>query len=101
MYATLAMQNRHYIYRSPSARLFFGVSKLPNPDISKADRVVVVLQFQRQFGWGLPVGLMLTIGQTEDGDVVLDQHAVMQHRESGGADGFPAVSNSGPWKIMS
>ena len=74
---------------SAGARLFLGVSKLPNPDISKADRVVVVLQFHRQFGWGLPVGLMLTIGQTEDGDVVLDQRAVVQHRESRGADDLP------------
>ena len=47
------------------------------------------MQFHRQFGWGLPVRLMLAIRQTEDGDVVLNQHAVVQNRESRGADDFP------------
>jgi len=74
---------------SADARLFLGVSKLPNPDISEADRVVVVLQFQRQFARGLLVRLVITIRQTDEGDVVLNQHAVMQNRESCRADEFP------------
>ena len=36
--------------------------------------MVVVLQFQRQFGWGLLVGLMVTICQTEDADVAEMNH---------------------------
>ena len=71
------------------ARLFLGVGQFPNPDIPEPYRVVVVLQFQRQLGRGLLIRLMVTIRQTEDGDVVLDQHAVVQHRESRGPDDYP------------
>ena len=81
--------SRCEIAASTGARLSLGVSKLPNPDISEADRVVVVLQFQRQLGWGLLVRLVITIRQADEGDVVLNQYAVMQHRENRGADNLP------------
>ena len=52
-------------YPTAGALLFLGLSQLPNPDISEPDRMVVVLQFQRQLVWGLLVRLMIAIGQTD------------------------------------
>ena len=76
------------------ARLLFGPRELPNPDVSIADGVVVVLQSQRQLGRVLTVrwreGVRtLTLPQTEDGGVVLNQHTIMQNCERVGANDSP------------
>jgi len=68
-----------------SSRWFYNRSKGADPDIAKAHRIAMILQHERAFGreavgWGGRRGGPL------DGDVILDQHAIVQHGEGTGLD---------------
>lgn len=60
-------------------------AQFPNPDVAVANRVPMVLQRERQLVLVTPVGFALQPARgTDQFDVVLHQHPVVQHGQTGG-----------------
>src|SRR5712692_8814358 len=69
------------------SRLRFWFRKLADPNIPEADRVIVVLKRQRQLGRVSTVGRpLLVLGRTHEGDVVLNEDAVVQDCDERGLE---------------
>src|SRR5205823_15057231 len=73
--------------------LFLG--ERTNPNIAIADRVSMILQTERLLQWmGRIFRSRRMIGRAEHFDVILNEQAIVQHREGGGCGGV--VSLFGP-----
>ena len=63
-------------------KLLSFLMEFPDPDIAKAHRMVVVLQSEREFFRRRVIGRALVVrGRPHDGDVILNQHSIVNHRD--------------------